>query len=341
MNLDVSSSEKTVNISITDVLGGNQRVQNEIQVQCTAYSQLEHNGSSPVAGETSTDMGEIILSDIKNEKETGDAKEYLNAAPNNSEVAVLKKDSADGERTKTRNSSDTFENANPLLLQGGEFDMDPIVCEKIEKLPMDAETEMLSSAATEIKIFLTKCNLEMGQKEWANESVFQEAEILEKLLSRYKCLTKELRCKVIEKFIELNCINIFNDFFLFSLKTCSTVYEKNEEYFLGEIIALEEQNIDNSLNEKISNFNVLLYTQRILSSMMIVVTNCTDGSFTFCTMCMEGEFISTIFRLLELYVPIKDDEELKVCFLINRCLQLYGKKFLNVLKRQKCKSKVE
>ena len=123
-----------------------------------------------------------------------------------------------------------------------------------------------------------------------------------------------MRSKVTEIFIELNCINVFNDFFLYSLRACATIYEKNEKYFTGEIIELEEQNTDNSLDEEISNFSVLLYTQRILSSMMGIVINFTNTNFTFCRMCVEGEFISTILRLLEIYLPFKDDQEMKVCF---------------------------
>lgn len=235
----------------------------------------------------------------------------------NLDVSSSKKEETDtGEGAKAKNCSGRFENANPLLLVSGELNTDPISCEKRGKLPMDGEAEMLSSVATKIKSFFTVCNLEMDQKEWANESGWKEIQALLDVTNPYKFeyLTKELRSKVTEKFIELNCINIFNDFFLFSLRKSSTIYEKNDEYFTDEIKKLEEQNTNNSLDEEISNFNVLLYTQRILSSMMAIAVNCTNSSFTFCRICVEGEFISTIIRLLEIYLPIRDDEEIKVCF---------------------------
>ena len=194
--------------------------------------------------------------------------------------------------------------------------MDPIVREEKEKLPRDAETEIMCRVVNKIKSFLNNCNLGMNHKEWANESVSEEAEAFIDLPKRYanETLTEELSSQVIDNLIELNCINIFNDFFLFSLKTCSTIYEKNEGYFKDQITTLEQQNTDDSLDDEISNYSVLLYTQRILSSMMTVVINCTNVSFKFCTMCMDKEFVSTIFRLLEIYLPINDDEEMKVCF---------------------------
>ena len=194
--------------------------------------------------------------------------------------------------------------------------MDPIACEKRQELPEDAETEILGSAETEIKLFLTKCTLEIDQKEWANESVCKEAEALNDVLRYYKCkyLTKELRSKVAEKFIGLNFINIFNEFILFSLKTCPIIYRESDKYFIENIKTLRMLNSDNSSNELISNFTVLLYTQSILSTMMKVVIGCTDVNFTFCTVCVEGEFISTILRLLEIYLPVNNDEKMKVCF---------------------------
>ena len=194
--------------------------------------------------------------------------------------------------------------------------MDHIACEKRQQLLEDAETEILSSAETKIKLFLTKCNLEIDQKEWANESVCKEAEALNDVLRYYKCeyLTKELKSKVAEKFIGLNCINTFNEFFLFSLKTCPIIYQVDNKYFIDRIMALRMQNSDNSSNELISNFTVLLNTQSILSSMMRVIIGCTDVNFIFCTMCVGGEFISTILRLLEIYLPVNNDEKIKVCF---------------------------
>ena len=115
----------------------------------------------PLAGETSTDMYEIIVRDMTDEKETSKTKEYLNVAPNNTKKAVLKKETADSEGAEARNCSDRFENANPFLQESGELNMDSTSCEKKEKLPMDAETEMLSSVATKINYFFTVCSLEM------------------------------------------------------------------------------------------------------------------------------------------------------------------------------------
>ena len=317
------SLKKDVNSSIAEALAGNQKVQNEIQgdvkiAEVKFLNSVQYAHSSPVAGDRKIDISENTVRDMPDGKENASetTKENLRVVPNNGKTAVLKNETPDVDGAAARNRSDSFENANPLSLEGAELDMDAIACEKGEKLPMDAETEMLSSAGNKIKDFLTNCNLEMDHKEWANESVSKEAKSLIALPIRYKkkTLRKESRSKVTEKFIELNCINIFNDFFVFSLKRCSIIYEKDEKYFTGEIKTLKEQNTDNSLDEKISNYRVLLYTQRILSSMMAVAINCTNVNFTFCTMCVDGGFISTIFRLLEIYLPLNDDEEMKVCF---------------------------
>ena len=317
------SLKKDLNGSIAEALAGNQKVQNEIKgdvkiAEVKFFNSLQHVHSSPVAGDATIDMNENIVRDIPDGKENTSetTKDNLKVAPNNGKTAVLKNETTDGDGAPARNRSDTFEDTNPLSLEGAELDIDAIACEKGEKLPMDAETEMLSSAANKIKNFLVKCNLEIDHKEWANDSVSREAKALIALPIRYKkkTLRKESRSKVTEKFNELNCINIFNDFFVFSLKRFSIIYEKDEKYFTGEIKALKEQNTDNSLDEEISNYSVLLYTQRILSSMMAVAINCTNVNFTFCTMCVDGGFISTIFRLLEIYLPLNDDEEMKVCF---------------------------
>ena len=307
MDLDVSSSKKDVN-------------------------------SPPVVSETSVDVDEILVRNMADEKKTNEAKDTLNVAPNNnSKEAVVKKEIVDGEGAIARNCYDTFETVNLLLLEDEELDKDYISYEKGEKLPMDAETEILSSAGNKIKHFLIRCNLEMNQKEWANESNFEKAGELSHLPFYYKgkYLKRELISKVIGKFIELNLADVFNDFFVFSLKTCSIIFEKDEEYFKSEIIALKQQNTDNSLDEEINKFIMLLYTQRILSSLMTVAIAGTDNSHKFCETCMEGGFISTIFQLLEIYLSINDDEEMKVCFLIETLFAMLWKKDL---KSQKCNS---
>ena len=317
------SLKKDINGSIAEALAGNQKVQNEIQddvkiAELKFFNSVQHVHSSPVAGDATIDMSENTVRDMPNGRESTNeiTKGNLKVALNNGKTAVLMNETTDGDEAATRNRSDTFENANQLSLEGAELDMDAIACEKGEKLPIDAETEMLSSAGNKIKDFLTNCNLEMDHREWANESVSKEAKALIALPIRYKkkTLRKESRSKVTEKFIELNCINIFNDFFVFSLKRCSIIYEKDEKYFTGEIKTLKEQNTDNSLDEEIGNYRVLLYTQRILSSMMAVVINCTNVNFTFCKLCVDGGFISAIFRLLEIYLPLNEDEEMKVSF---------------------------
>ena len=153
------SLKKDVNGSIAEALAGNQKVQNEIKgdvkiAEVKFFNSLQHVHSSPVAGDATIDMNENIVRDMPDGKENTSetTKDNLKVAPNNGKTAVLKNETTDGDGAPARNRSDTFEDTNPLSLEGAELDIDAIACEKGEKLPMDAETEMLSSAANKIKI---------------------------------------------------------------------------------------------------------------------------------------------------------------------------------------------